>query len=145
MLISAPLEYWKLHCPKVIYGEKNQNKGWFWGVEVCIHWGRIWRNFLGWWWCCPSWYRLRLHGCMQGGFPGGAVGKESICQCRRQKRLEFNPWLRKIPWRRTWKPNPVFLPGKFHGQRSLAGHSPCDLKESDTPERLSMHASRCNC
>ena len=32
----------------------------------------------------------------------------------------------KIPWRRKWQPTPVFLPGKFHGQRSLAGYSPWD-------------------
>ena len=25
----------------------------------------------------------------------------------------------KIPWRRAWQPTPVFLPGEFHGQRSL--------------------------
>ena len=36
----------------------------------------------------------------------------------------FDPWVRKIPWRRDWQPTPVFLPGEFHGQRSLAGHSP---------------------
>ena len=37
--------------------------------------------------------------------------KDSACQCRRQKRLGFNPWVRKIPWRRKWQPTPVFLPG----------------------------------
>jgi len=36
----------------------------------------------------------------------------------------FNPWVGKIPWRRAWKPTRVFIPGKIHGQRSLAGHSP---------------------
>ena len=46
-------------------------------------------------------------------------GKESICQCRRCKRHRFNPWVRKIPWSRKWRPTPVFLPGEFHGQRSL--------------------------
>ena len=30
----------------------------------------------------------------------------------------------KIPCRREWLPTPVFLPGKFHGQKSLAGYSP---------------------
>ena len=34
------------------------------------------------------------------GFPGGASGKESTCQCRRHKRRGFNPWVRKIPWKR---------------------------------------------
>jgi len=35
----------------------------------------------------------------------------------------FNPWARKISWRREWQPTPVFLPGISHGQRSLAGYS----------------------
>ena len=34
-------------------------------------------------------------------FPGGASGKEPACQCRRHKRHEFDPWVRKIPWRRA--------------------------------------------
>ena len=38
--------------------------------------------------------------------------------------------------RREWQPTPVFLPGEFHGQRSLAGYSPWGCKESDTAERL---------
>ena len=32
-------------------------------------------------------------------------------------------WVGKIPWRRTWQPTPVFLPGESHGQRSLVGYS----------------------
>ena len=38
------------------------------------------------------------------------------------------------PWRRAWRPTPVFLPGKSHGQRSLVGYSPWGHKESDTTE-----------
>ena len=56
-------------------------------------------------------------------FPGGASDKESACQCRRHKRYRFEPWVRKIPWRRKWQPTPVFLPVEFHGQRSLAGYT----------------------
>ena len=41
----------------------------------------------------------------------------------------FSPWVMKFPWRRKWQPSPVFLPGKSHGQRSLA-------KELDTTEVL---------
>ena len=55
---------------------------------------------------------------------GGASSKEPACQCRRPKRQGFNPWVRKIPWRRAEQPTPVFLPGKSHGQRSLMGYSP---------------------
>ena len=52
---------------------------------------------------------------------GGSDGKESTCQCRRP---EFNPWVRKIPWRGERLPTPVFLPEESHGQRSLADYSP---------------------
>ena len=41
-----------------------------------------------------------------------------------------------MPWRRKWQPTPVFLPGEFHGQRSLAGYRPWGHKESDMTEWL---------
>ena len=45
----------------------------------------------------------------------------SICQqCGRPG---FDPWVGKIPWRRTLQPTPVLLPGKSHGERSLVGYS----------------------
>ena len=69
------------------------------------------------------------------GFPGGSVIKEPTCQCRRHG---FNPWVRKIPWKRKWQTTPVFLPGKFHGQRSPVGYSAWDGKESDTTEHTCM-------
>ena len=40
------------------------------------------------------------------------------------------------PWKRKWQPSPVFLPGEFHGQRSLVGYSPWDYKEPDMTEWL---------
>jgi len=58
------------------------------------------------------------------GFPGGASGKESACQCRRCKTRRLDPWVGKIPWRRKQQPTPGFLPGKFHGERNLAGYNP---------------------
>ena len=57
------------------------------------------------------------------GLPRGLSDKGSACQCRRYRgcrRCEFDPWIRKIPWRRKWQPISVFLPGISHGQRSLA-------------------------
>ena len=57
------------------------------------------------------------------GFPGGTSGKEPTCQSRRHKRCGFNPWVRKILWRKKWQHTPVLLPGKSHGQMSLAGDS----------------------
>ena len=38
---------------------------------------------------------------MDMGFPGGTSGKEPACQCRRLKRCGFDPWFKKIPWRRA--------------------------------------------
>ena len=46
---------------------------------------------------------------------------------------------KKIPWSRKWQPTPVFLTGKFHGQRSLAGYSPWGLRELDMAEHARMH------
>ena len=60
------------------------------------------------------------------GLPKWHSGKESTCQCRRYKRCEFDPQVRKVSWSRIWQPAPVFLPGKFLGQRSLVDYSPCD-------------------
>ena len=53
-----------------------------------------------------------------------------------QETPRFDPWVNKIPWRREWQPNPIFLPGKSHGQRSLAGFSPRGHKESDKTEMI---------
>ena len=58
--------------------------------------------------------------------PRWLSGKEAACQWRRHK---FDPWVRKIPWKKKWQPTPTFLPGKSHEQRSLAGYSPWSCKE----------------
>ena len=47
---------------------------------------------------------------------------------------ETNNIIEQIYWRGKWQPTPVFLPGKFHGQRSLVGYSPWGSKESDMTE-----------
>ena len=54
------------------------------------------------------------------GLLRGLSDKGPACQCRRRR---FNPWVRKIPWRRKWQFISAFLPGKSHGQRSLVGYS----------------------
>ena len=67
-------------------------------------------------------YKIRNKDkCMTLGFPRWLSGKESAGQCTRCKRCRFDPWVRKIHWRKKWQPTLVFLPGEFHGQRSLAG------------------------
>ena len=53
---------------------------------------------------------------------------------------EFDPWVGKIPWRRKRQPTSVFLPGEFHGQRSLVGYSPWGHESWTQLNRLSMSA-----
>ena len=55
-------------------------------------------------------------------------------QYRKHRRLQFDPWVGKIPWRRALQPTPVYLPGKSHGERRQASYSPWGHKESDTTE-----------
>ena len=69
------------------------------------------------------------------GLPRWHSGKESACQ---HGRCGFDPWIRKILWRRKWQPSPVFLPGKFRGQRSLAGYSPWGCTELDRTEHTRL-------
>ena len=55
------------------------------------------------------------------GFPGGMLVKNPPANAGD---LSLIPGLGSFPWRRKWQSTPVFLPGKSHGQRSLAGPSP---------------------
>ena len=55
--------------------------------------------------------------------------EEPTCQCRRRG---FDPWVRKVLWRRKWQPTLIFLPGESHGQRSRAGYRTWSCKELDT-------------
>ena len=66
-------------------------------------------------------------------------GKESACQCWKRR---FNPWVGKIPWKGKWQPTPVFLPGQFHGQKSLAGYSSWGHRDVDTTQRLTFTFSQ---
>ena len=70
----------------------------------------------------------------------------SSLQCRGPG---FDPWVRKILWRREWQPTPIFLPGGSHGQRILVVYSPWGHKRSDTPEwlthnRNTFHKTLCH-
>ena len=77
-------------------------------------------------------YILKIKGC-----PGSTVIKISACQCTR---CRFDPWVRKIPWRRKWQPTPVFLPGESHGQRiwwaTVPGVAESDMTDSHRPTPL---------
>ena len=74
------------------------------------------------------------------GQPTCGSGKESACQGKGHQEVTrcrghgFHLWVGKIPWRRKWQHTPIFLPGKFHGQRSLVGYSPWGRKQLDTPK-----------
>ena len=61
------------------------------------------------WLSCPEAYGIL-------GFPGDSR------TCLQYRRQDFDPCVGKMPWRRKWLPTPVFLPGEFHGQRSLVGY-----------------------
>ena len=67
------------------------------------------------------------------GFPGSPSGKETPCQCGRP---EVNPWVGKIPWRRAWKPTPVFLPGESQGQRWATVHRVTELNTTEVTKQV---------
>ena len=69
------------------------------------------------------------------GVPGGASGKDPVCQCRRQE-TQVQSLSQEDPLEeaRQWKHTTVFLPGESHGQRTLVVYSPWDPTESGTTE-----------
>ena len=71
---------------------------------------------------------LKVHG---QDFPGSPVVKTLLPM--QEMWVGSLGW--KIPWRRKWQPAPVCFLGKSHGQRSLAGYSPWDRKESDIKKK----------
>ena len=82
-------------------------------------------------WCTGMIHRDGMRREVGGGFRMGNTytPMADSCQCMAKpiqycKVRKKNPLVGKIPWRRKWQPTPLFLPGKFHGQRSLMGHSP---------------------
>ena len=105
------------------------------GSSVCVgvgvwYWITVWETALP-----RTEFSYKLRRCRaRMGFPGGASGKEPACQCKGWKRCGFDPWIGKIPWRRTWQPTSVCLPGESYSQRSLAGYSPWGHRESDRTE-----------
>ena len=71
-----------------------------------------------------SWHHLDSHRASQIALVVKKKKKKSASKSRRHKRHWFDPWARKMPWRREWQPTLVSLPGKFHGERSLVAYSP---------------------
>ena len=97
-------------------------------------WEGIWDKNSEGRWKCTIWSKV-----CRPLLPKGLSGKESTCQCRRPKRHRFDPWVEKTPWRKKRQLTPIFLPGKSHGRRSLAGYSLWGHKVTDTTERLNKH------
>ena len=94
--------------------EKPHTRSLTWKMHRLFHLG----SFLGWLqWASPvaQWWRIHLI-------------------CRSLRRFRLDSWVGKSPWRRTWQPTPVFLPGESHGQRRLVGYRPWGPKESDVTE-----------
>ena len=85
------------------------------------------RSFPQWEWHTRSWspHRSEVRFSNSSGIAwrdrgviwGGTSDQEPSCQCRRHKRLKFDPWFGKIPWSRKRQPTPVFLPGKSMDRR----------------------------
>ena len=99
----------------------------FWAMEDCISTHKQYHVFAS------------LHPLL--GLPAQLSSRESACQCRRLRRYGLDTWVRKIPWRRAWQSTPIFLLRESCRQRSLAGCSSQDHRESDMTACLSMHIS----
>ena len=69
-------------------------------------------------------------------FTGASLEAQLVKNLPTIGRPGFNPWVRKVPWRKERLPTPVFWPGEFHGAYSPWGH-----KESDTTFSLSPHVA----
>ena len=95
MDMSPSRSWWWTGKPGMLQPMVSQRVGHNWATE--LNWSCI--QSLPWW--------LR--------------SKEFACQCRRHN---FNPWVKKIPWRRKWQPTPAFLPGKSYSHSCLVGCSP---------------------
>ena len=75
-----------------------------------------WRKLCEFWACSVSWSGWWFYISVSiSGLPWWLRGKQPPCQCRR---CGFDPWVRKIPWRRMWQPTPVFLPGNPMDRRA---------------------------
>ena len=104
---------------------KNKHMRQKWVVEVGGMWQRIWGGDFSRAAAFSRQVKSPWH------FPGGSGGKESVCNAGAPGSI---PGSERSPLRREWLPTPAFLPGEFHGQRSLAGYSPQGRKQSVTTE-----------
>ena len=126
-------------------GDDRGQDGW---MASPAQWTWVWTKSRRWWrtgrlgmWksmgVTESWAQLSdwTTNFIIQGLPRWHSCKEAACRCRRYRKYGLGPLVAKISWRRKWQPTLVFLLGKLHGQRNLAGYSPQGCKESD---RLSI-------
>ena len=94
--------------------------------------------------------------CDYWSFPDGAVVKNLPAKAGDARDLGSTPGSGRSPWIRKWQPTPVFLPGKYHGQRNLMDYSPRGHKRvrhnwaieqthTHCDYRLNMHCSSSKC
>ena len=107
--------------------EKGTTRGWDGWMASQTQWTWVWVNSRNWWWTEEP----------------GVLQSMGLQRVRHDWVTELN-WTELLfssylpPWRREWQSTPVFLPGEFHGQRSLMGYSPWGHKDSDTTEQLTL-------
>ena len=102
-------------------GGDGDDRGWDSWMASLTRWTWVWVNSESWWWTGRPGV-LQFMGSQKVGHDWAT----DLIWSDLTKRPWFDPWVGKIPWRREWQPTPVFLPGEFHGWRSLAGYSPWD-------------------
>ena len=120
-----------LQSPSAVILEPQKIKSWncFHCFPICFPWSEMGPFSLA----TSNWWQLSLSLPLMTltflkstdqvfcRLPRWLSGKQSACQCRRHQRHRFGPWVGMIPSGRKWQPTPIFLLGKSHGQRSLAG------------------------
>ena len=78
-------------------------------------------------------------------FPGGASGKESVCQCRRHKSLRFDPWVGKIPWSKKWQSPWSEEPGRLQSMGSQRVRHYTHTQSTHTRLKQLSSSSMCSC
>ena len=67
-----------------------------------------------------------------GHCPRASLADQMVKNLPAMQETWVQSWVEKIPWRREWQPTPVFLPGEFHGQKSLVGYTVQGVAKNQT-------------
>ena len=98
----------------VFWPGESQGRGAWWAAVSGVAQSRTWLKRLSSSSSINDTLRVSQGVLVVKNLPGNAGDKE----------MWFDPWVRRILWRRVWQPTPVFLPPESHGQRSLTCYSP---------------------